>query len=184
LIQLPWGFQLSINQAIISRTPVNPIVVAGIGTPQNPYGSSVLLPIQLAEPSGAGTFNCFGITCGKSQLQTLVNQYNTQFVSPNCPANLVVGQSSPAGCIALPSHYQFGDPFYDTDFRLSKIFRYKERYTLNLGAEVFNAFNIANLSGYNFTLGTTTFGQPTARVLQTFGSGGPRAFQVLARVQF
>jgi len=182
LIQLPWGFELSINQAIISRTPVDPTIVAGIGTPQNQLGSSVSVPLQLDVPGG--TFGGFGVTSGKSQLQTLVNQYNTQFVNPNCPANLVFGQSAPAGCIGLPSHYQFGDPFYVTDFRLSKNFVYKERYKLTVAGEVFNAFNIANLSGYGFTLGTASFGTPTSRALQTFGSGGPRAFQVLARVSF
>jgi len=182
LIQLPWGFELSINQAIISRTPVLPTVVAGIGTPQNQFGSSVIVPLQLDVPGG--TFGGFGLNTGKAELQTLVNNYNTQFVNPNCPANLVFGQSAPAGCVGLPSHYQFGDPFYDTDFRLSKFFKYKERATLTIAGEVFNAFNIANLSGYGFTLGTATFGNPTARAIQTFGSGGPRAFQVLARVSF
>lgn len=183
LIQLPWGFELSINQAIISRTPVVPTIVAGIGTPQNQFGSSVIVPIQLDVP--AGTFGSFGLTESKSQLQTEVNQYNTQFVNPNCPANMVFGQiGAPAGCIGLPSHYQFGDPFYVTDFRLSKMFKYKERATLTIAGEVFNAFNIANLSGYGFTLGTASFGTPTSRALQTFGSGGPRAFQVLARINF
>ena len=183
LIQLPWGFELSINQAIISRTPVVPTIVAGIGTPQNQFGSSVIVPIQLDVP--AGTFGSFGLTEGKSALQQEVNKYNTQFVSPNCPANMLFGQTgAPAGCVGLPSHYQFGDPFYDTDFRLTKSFRYKERYELKIAGEVFNAFNIANLSGYGFTLGTATFGNPTARAIQTFGSGGPRAFQVLGRVTF
>jgi hypothetical protein len=182
LIQLPWGFELSINQAIISRAPVLPTIVAGIGTPQNQFGSSVIVPLQLDEPGG--TFGGFGLNTGKSELQSLVNKYNTQFVNPNCPANLVFGQSAPTGCVGLPSHYQFGDPFYVTDFRLSKMFKYKERANLTIAGEVFNAFNIANLSGYGFTLGTATFGTPTARALQTFGSGGPRAFQVLGRVTF
>jgi len=183
LIQLPWGFELSINQAIISRSPIDPVLIAGIGTPQNQFGSSSLVPLQLDEPGGA--FGSFGVTSGKSQLQTLVNKYNTQFVNPNCPANMVFGQpGAPTGCIGLPSHYQFGDPFYVTDFRLSKFFKFKERYTFDVAGEVFNAFNIANLSGYGFTLGTATFGNPTSRALQTFGSGGPRAFQVLGRVNF
>ena len=169
IIQLPWGFELSINQFMISRTPVDPVLVVPIGTGANTFGSSVLLPIQLAVPGG-GAFNCFGLSCGKSDLQNLVDKYNSAY-----------GQH-----ITLPSHYQFGDPFFDTDFRLSKLFKYKERYTLDIGGEVFNAFNIANLqlAGYNFTLGTATFGQATARVIQTFGSGGPRAFQVLARISF
>jgi len=165
LVQLPWGFELTINQAIISRTPIYPQLVAGLGTPQNQFGSSVLVPLQLDVPGT--TFGSFGLTSGKSDLQNLVSKYNATYNQ-----NLV-----------LPSHYQFGDPFYDTDFRLSKIFRYKERYQLQIGGEVFNAFNIANLQGYSFILGPT-FGQANSRVVQTFGSGGPRAFQVLGRFSF
>jgi hypothetical protein len=185
LVNLPWGLELSINQSIISRTPVEPTLVVPIGSGANTYASSVILPIQLAVPDGS-TFNCFGLSCGQAELQKLVNQYNTTYVNPNCPQNPVIGQGAPAGCIALPAHYQFGVPFYDTDFRLTKTFTYKERYRLSIAGEVFNAFNIANLqlAGFNFTLGTATFGQPTARVIQTFGSGGPRAFQFLARVSF
>jgi hypothetical protein len=182
VVELPWGFELSINQAVISRTPVDPVLVAGIGTPQNQFGSSVLVPLSLDVPGA--TFNSFGLGSSKSDLQNLVNKYNSTYGS-NCPTNLVFGTPGVSGsCIGLPSHYQFGDPFFDTDFRLTKNFVYKERYKLSVAGEVFNAFNIANLNGYGFTLGTATFGQPTARVIQTFGSGGPRAFQVLARVSF
>lgn len=169
IVQLPKGFELSVNQAAISRTPVNPVLFLPLNDPANQLGSSTLVPIQLTVPNG-GTFNCFGLSCGKSDLQNLVNEYNSTYKRT----------------LTLPSHYQFGDPFFDTDFRLSKIFRYKERYDLRIAGEVFNAFNIANLQllGYNFILGTPTFGQATARTVQTFGSGGPRAFQVLARVTF
>jgi hypothetical protein len=127
------------------------------------------VPLQLTVPGG-GDFNCFGLSCGKADLQNLVNKYNSTY-----------GRN-----LTLPSHYQFGDPFFDTDFRLTKIVRYKERYELKVAGEVFNAFNIANLqlAGYNFLLGTPTFGQASTRIIQTFGSGGPRAFQVLARVSF
>ena len=49
------------------------------------------------------------------------------------------------------------------------------------------------LSGYSYALDTKNanpaaqvfnFGQPTQRVNQTFGSGGPRAFQLGARFSF
>ena len=51
--------------------------------------------------------------------------------------------------------------------------------------EVFNVFNIANLSGFSGNLAEpSTFGQPTNRATQVFGSGGPRAFQVGARLTF
>ena len=75
---------------------------------------------------------------------------------------------------------------------MTKNFVYKERYRLGIFGEVFNAFNIANLRGYGSTLDirnpnplaqTYAFGQPTQRVLQTFGSAGPRAFQVGARLR-
>lgn len=165
LIQLPWGFELSINQAIISRSPIYPQLVAGIGTPQNQFGTSVLVPLQLDVPGT--TFGSFGLTSGKSDLQNLVSKYNSTYNQK----------------VTLPSHYQFGDPFFTTDFRLSKYFRFKERYSLQLGAEMFNAFNIANLQGYSYILGPT-FGQANSRVVQTFGSGGPRAMQVLGRFSF
>ena len=48
--------------------------------------------------------------------------------------------------------------------------------------EVFNLFNTANLSGRSGDV--LGFGQPTSRVTQVFGSGGPRAFQIAARVSF
>jgi hypothetical protein len=95
--------------------------------------------------------------------------------------------------LALPTDYQLGDPTYTQDFRLTKVVKFRERARLSIFGEVFNAFNIANLSGYSFTLDTKNanpaaqvfnFGQPTQRVNQTFGSGGPRAFQVGARISF
>jgi hypothetical protein len=65
--------------------------------------------------------------------------------------------------------------------------------------EAFNLFNIANLTGYSGTLQgavrptavggaatnpTFTFGIPTSRVSPVFGSGGPRALQIAARITF
>ena len=169
IVQLPKGFELSINQFAISRTPVEPTLFLPLTDPANKFGSSTLVPLQLTVPGG-GDFNCFGLSCGKTDLQNLVNKYNSTY-----------GRN-----LTLPSHYQFGDPFFDTDFRLSKNFRYKERATLTVAGEVFNAFNIANLqlAGYSFLLGGPTFGQASTRIIQTFGSGGPRAFQVLARISF
>jgi hypothetical protein len=50
--------------------------------------------------------------------------------------------------------------------------------------EAFNVFNIANLSGRNGDLLNPGFGQATHRVDQVFGSGGPRSFQLAARMDF
>jgi hypothetical protein len=193
-VNLPWGFQLTVNSSILSRTPVE-AVTTGVditGTYEAPGGNGVL--------PGLG-FNCLGITCGKGQLDKAVAAWNSSYAGKASP------NGTPYPTYVLPGDYQFGDPTFSQDFRLTKIFTYKERYRLLIFGEVFNAFNIANLSGYNFTLdaiapGCTlaangysvaqssgcnqsyTFGQPTQRALQTFGSGGPRAFQVGGRFTF
>jgi hypothetical protein len=50
--------------------------------------------------------------------------------------------------------------------------------------ETFNLYNAANLSGYSNDLTNAGFGHPTARFTQLFGSGGPRGFQLAARITF
>lgn len=102
--------------------------------------------------------------------------------------------------------YHFGDPTFSQDFRLTKVFNLGEKAKISVLAEMFNAFNIATLTGYSFTLDTLApgcsvtngafascpsgatqpynFGQPTQRAFQTFGSGGPRALQLGARFTF
>jgi hypothetical protein len=58
--------------------------------------------------------------------------------------------------------------------------------------EVFNLFNVTNIlgvsntnySGFGNVLGSSTFGQALTTAGGVFGSGGPRAFQLGARVTF
>ena len=94
-----------------------------------------------------------------------------------------------AAQLALPPNYQFGDPIFSQDFRLTKKFTFRERYQLSVMAEMFNAFNISNLQYGSFTLdslGTTSyaFGQPVGRIGQSLGQGGARAVQLGARISF
>ena len=93
--------------------------------------------------------------------------------------------------LVLPSNYSLGAPIITQDVRLTKEFVFKERFRFSVFGEFFNLFNISNLSYSNFTLDpvnargqTFAFGQPTDRVEQVFGSGGPRAIQVGARFSF
>ena len=175
---LPWGFDLSLNMQMLSRTPftatTNGVDLSGTG-----ISSSTPLPgIQ---------YGCLGVTCSKSDLTKAVAAFNANYAGTKAPNGAVI----PA--YVLPSHYQLGDPTINQDFRLTKNVVLKERYKFAVFGEVFNAFNIANLRGYGTTLDklssnpatqTYAFGQPTQRALQTFGSAGPRAFQVGGRFSF
>ncbi|HXA53210.1 MAG TPA: hypothetical protein VNV86_22990, partial [Candidatus Acidoferrum sp.] len=86
--------------------------------------------------------------------------------------------------VTLPSNYELGHVFNSQDVRVTKLFRYRERFELQVFGEVFNLFNTANLSGYESNLLAPGFGQPTARFSNVFGTGGPRSFQLGSRVSF
>ena len=178
-VQLPLGLNLSVNSSYISRTPVT-ANVPSLDLPGTvPQGSN--------EPLPGLTYGCLAAGCSKQQLSNLVNTFNSTYAGQKNANGGTIGP------LALPTDYQFGDPTFSQDFRLTREIRLKERAKLAVFGEVFNAFNIANLSGYSFTLDTKNanpaaqtyaFGQPTQRVVQTFGSGGPRAFQLGARFSF
>ncbi|HYL39364.1 MAG TPA: carboxypeptidase regulatory-like domain-containing protein [Bryobacteraceae bacterium] len=193
-ITLPWGFVFSVNSSIISRDP-QVALVNGLDLPGTaPSGSNEALPGM--------SFSCLSVGCGKSQLAAAVANYNANYVGK--PSAQGAGAPNP-GPLVLPPDYQFGDPTFSQDFRLTKTFTYKERYKLNILGEMFNAFNISNLTYPSFTLDslatgcslsapgsaftscasqTYAFGQPTQRLGQTFGQGGARAVQVGARFTF
>lgn len=178
---LPWGFQLSMNMAYISRPPQN-VTVSGLYIPGTAPASTTG-----TEPLPGLPYNCFAITCSKSDLANAVASFNTNIAGTKNAAGAVLPQ------VALPSDYQLGDPTLTQDFALRKTFTIKERFKFVLTGQVFNAFNISNLTGYAFLLDTKnanpaaqtfTFGQPTGRAVQTFGSAGPRAFQIAGRFNF
>jgi hypothetical protein len=175
---LPWGFDLSLNMQMTSR---NPFTATTNGVDLSGTGVSSSTPLPGLQ------YGCLNLTCGKSDLTKAVAAFNSTYAGTKAPN----GATIPA--YQVPSHYQLGDPTINQDFRVTKNFVYMERYRLGIFGEVFNAFNIANLRGYGSTLDirnpnpsaqTYAFGQPTQRALQTFGSAGPRAFQVGARVSF
>jgi Carboxypeptidase regulatory-like domain len=193
VVNLPWGFELTLNSSIISRNPVQPLATGVDITGTN---ATYTTPI---DPTGE-LYRCFPTDCGKADLAKFVAAFNATYAGTK-QAN---GRTIPS--FVIPSDYQFGDPTLSQDFRLTKVFSYKERYRLAIFGEVFNAFNIANLTGYSFALDaynaaacgplaagavTTTcaaqtyaFGKPTQRAGQSFLSSGPRAFQVGVRFSF
>ncbi|HVF92627.1 MAG TPA: hypothetical protein VNH22_21340, partial [Blastocatellia bacterium] len=96
----------------------------------------------------------------------------------------------------LPADTQIGgDSLISQDVRFTKAFRMGESRRLDFIAEVFNLFNVANLTGNNDIdfvlparddaqeLGFSVF-KPTTRTTNIFGTGGPRAFQFALKFTF
>lgn len=183
VVELPWDFQASLIAVYASRTPFNARIpttvdLNGDGT----FGDT--LPGLDINDLGRGT--------DKEELFAIVSDYNETIARPSG------GAIRP---LVLPANFDFGDNFQSHDIRVSKKIRFGESKAIEGLVEVFNIFNISNLGGYStrldqgrfVTTGTTTtltaptnfnFGQPTLRVGQAFGTGGPRALQLGARFIF
>jgi hypothetical protein len=166
--QLPWHLRLGFNFSYASAPPFSAFVGGndfnGDGTTDD------LLP--------GTTVNVFNRRLGHRELETLVTQFNQTY------AGKLDGKGALIPALTLPERYWFGDNFQSLDLRLSREFVFRERWRLALIGEVFNLYNAANLSGHSGNLTTVAFGQPSARFTQVFGSGGPRAFQLGARISF
>ena len=100
----------------------------------------------------------------------------------------------------VSSKARFNDSFNALDFRLDRSFTFADRYSFDLMGEAFNIFNVTNIlgvsnlnySGFANTLSpdqdnpnfSSRFGTPVSTAGGVFGSGGPRAFQLAARLTF
>jgi hypothetical protein len=169
LIDFPGNVQLGIISAMSSRTPVMPTLsnvdLDGDGTTTTP------LP--------GVDYNCFNRGCDDADLTAAIDAFNQQFAGTRDARGQLIPQ------VGVPSDFKFGDGFSSQDIRVTKTFGLGNTNRLAVFVEVFNVFNIANLGGYSYNLSnTTTFGQPTNRASQVFGSGGPRAFQLGGRFTF
>ena len=122
--------------------------------------------------------NQFNRGLGKNDLRRLVNAFNSTYAGGQDAGHNDIPS------ITLPSSFEFGDSFLTQDMRLSRDFSLQERWRITLIGEVFNILNIGNLSGRSGDLLNPGFGRPTSRVTQVFGSGGPRSFQLAARLSF
>ena len=122
--------------------------------------------------------NQFNRGLGKDNLRRFVALFNQDYAGKKDAQ----GRTIPS--IVLPPEFNFGHSFLTHDLRLSRVFDFGERWRVTLIGDVFNLFNRANLSGYSGNLLGAGFGQPASRITQVFSSGGPRAFQFAARVDF
>lgn len=134
------------------------------------------------------SFRNFGRGLDKNQVRSLVDQYNKTLPTAVTGKRTVRDQVIPT--INLPADFDNGDTFISQDLRLTRVIRIREKVELQLIGEAFNLFNISNLVGYSGTLnaidadGRPSFGLPSGRAGGVFGTGGPRAFQIAARLTF
>jgi len=165
---LPKRFQLGLVMTFLSKPPFSAFLggldLNGDGT------TGDLLP--------GTTVNEFNRRLGKADLQRLVAQFNRNYAGKRDAKGAIIPP------IVLPSQFALGDDFLSQDLRLRRDFHFAGRWQLSLIGEAFNVLNIANLSGRSGNLLGPGFGQATSRVTQIFGSGGPRSFQLAARVSF
>ncbi len=118
------------------------------------------------------------------------------------------GISTPAGSVLLPlvsNDAKFNDSFNSVDLRVSRPFTVGRGMKIEPMVEVFNLFNVTNIlgtsnlnySGYSNALirdsqdpaspgylTSSAFGHAVTTAGGVFGSGGPRAFQLAARMTF
>jgi hypothetical protein len=174
VLTLPHGLELGFNFSYASAPPfsafLRQIDFNGDGSSAPPSTTGDLLP--------GTTVNTFNRGMDRADLVRLVGEFNTRF------AGRTDAQGARIPALVLPASYAFGDNLHTLDLRLSRWFTLGSRARLALIAEVFNAYNAMNLSGHSGDLTSAGFGQPTSRGTQVFGSGGPRSFQVAARIRF
>ncbi|MBA3357420.1 MAG: TonB-dependent receptor [Pyrinomonadaceae bacterium] len=157
---------------------------------------SAFLP-GFADLSGTGTFQSYlpGTGPGSigrdiksvSALNALITTYNNTLAGTDDPQGTTLSRLA-----LLPEGTQLGsDSVISQDVRVTKTFSFTESVKLDLIGEVFNLFNVANLSNINTqTLAVEGSSarnlpfRPTTRTSSVFGTGGPRAFQFAAKFRF
>jgi hypothetical protein len=129
------------------------------------------------------------------QLNKVIDQWNAL---PSCPGANPCNSGGPIAHV--PSGINFFSPFSSLDLRLRKNFQMRDGITISLMGEGFNLFNEvnvrgttnANFSGRDISIAPlqtstpvqTNFYKAVSTAGGFFGSGGPRAFQFAARLEF
>jgi Carboxypeptidase regulatory-like domain/TonB dependent receptor len=189
--QLPWRFSVAPIYTFGSGVPAETFL-PGTGNINGASGSR--LPLLQRNAIGRDIKN-------SDQLNAAIDRWNAL---PACPAAFP--------CLAggtlqhVPAGVNYFSPFSSLDLRLQKMIPLGERVTLSLVGEGFNIFNETNIRGSSNTnyagrsisigpVQPAQNGQPAQTVQSDFfapvstaggffGSGGPRAFQFAARIEF
>ena len=169
--KLPWNFQFS------------PIWTIASG-----------VPMDIVMPDGSSRIPLLGRNAGGRQFHT--GRELNAFLTEVNNGGGINGQMLPY----VDDNARFNDSFQSFDMRLGRTFKLGERMRLQAMGEVFNLFNKANIlgratinySGFQNVLApdqndpthSSSFGKPVSSAGGIFGSGGPRAFQLGARLSF
>jgi hypothetical protein len=175
IVELPWGFRVAPLWTIASGVPMD--ILLG-------DGSASRVP-QLSRNAGGRFFHS----------ATQLNSYLTQLNSAGA-TNGNLGTPLPL----VDSNAKFNDGYNSFDLRITKDFHIGERVNVQVMGEAFNLFNTVNILGTSTTnysgyfnalvpdqgnpLHSSEFGKPVSTAGGIFGSGGPRAFQLAAKVVF
>ena len=173
-LDLPFGFRLSPLWTYASGVPMDILYT-------DANGNNTRVP-QFERNAGGRQFS------SATALNAAISAINAAGGEGGAPLPLV----SPGA--------RFNDTFNSFDLRLAKEFRLSERFTLQAIAESFNLFNKTNILGvsnsnysgfFNVLVPdsgnpavSSSFGRPVSTAGGVFGSGGPRAFQLGAKLTF
>jgi len=169
VVNLPWDFQASLIAVYASRPPFT----ARIASTNDLNGDGTT-----SDNLPGLKFNDLGRGTSRTQFLQLVNTFNATLAGKPDAAGATIKT------LIVPASFTFGDDFQSEDIRITKTFKIRERMQIQGFFEVFNLFNISNLTGFDNSLTSGNFGTPTARAGQSFGTGGPRAIQLGGRFSF
>lgn len=185
LVEFPSPLKSAIGKQILGGWRMSNILVLQSGLPFTVYTSAAFNPIQDANGNvtglkpGSGDYNADG--------------YN--YDAPNAPpagsvktgnrTDFIKGFAS-AGAFPVPTlgsegnlgrNPYIGPGFANINTEFAKVVKYKERYSLELRADIFNLFNRVNLANPISDLSSSQFGMSTTQTL-------PRATQFGLRLGF
>jgi hypothetical protein len=182
---LPRGFSIAPLYTFGSGVPADTFL-PGTGNINGSSGSR--LPLLPRNALGREVKN-------SNQLNAVINQWNALNPCPGSNPCLAGGKIA-----NVPANIKFFSPFSSFDLRVKKSFHLGEHWTGSLTGESFNLLNQINIRGSsntnyvgrNISINSysssapvqTNFYSPVSTAGGFFGSGGPRAFQFAARVEF
>ncbi len=207
LIDFPWGFRVNTGTKIKSSLAGSLFLPITSGGADEIFFSDLDGDGVTADPLPDTNRGSFGRGVNGGNINTLINKFDSTVAGTLSPAGIALVQAglftqaqlTSLGAVIqsvqpAPSNQASNDILVNTDIRISKVFKIKERFTIEPMVECFNLFNVANyatlsssLDGGKGDANGTPVGQIPNRVGAGSGSFAPgtqRAFQFGIRVSF